>query len=95
MKLIKKRSYQNALKTILLYIAKDSKNNAINFKNKLNKVTSNLNYMPYKYPHSDLSKNENVRSLAFKGYTILYYIDENKNQTVVFDIFKWINKEKD
>lgn len=42
------------------------------------------------YRKSNYADNENIRDLIFKGYTIVYEI--KKNELLILDIFKWINK---
>ena len=40
----------------------------------------------------DLVDDEDIRDYIFKGYTISYLIDNEKNQIALLDIFKWVNK---
>jgi len=84
--------FDNSLKNIVLYIAKDSKNRAHNYKNELKNKINNLENNPYKYRQSLYYNDENIRDLIFKGYTIPYFIDNKTNQIIILDIFKWINK---
>jgi len=48
MKIIRKKEYTTSLKSILSFIAKDSKNRALNFKNQLDDKIDNL----YKFRQS-------------------------------------------
>ncbi len=48
--------------------------------------------MPYKYRESFYYVNQNIRDMVFKGYTVPYLIDNDNNQIVILDIFKWVNK---
>ncbi|UCN01581.1 hypothetical protein LCX93_11680 [Sulfurimonas sp. SWIR-19] len=50
-----------------------------------------LNF-PYKSRKFLYHDDENIRDYIFKGYTIPYLIDNNKNKIVLLDIFKWKNK---
>jgi len=45
--------------------------------------------MPYKYRKSYYYDDENIRDFIFKGYTIPYLIDKQKDLLVVLDIFKY------
>jgi len=93
MKILRKQEYSTALKIILKYISKDSKNRAFNFKNQLDKKINNLNNFPHKFQKYKLHDDENVRNMTFKGYSIIYFIEEDKDRISVIDIFKWIDKD--
>ena len=93
MQIIQDSTFENELKKILRYIATDSKIKAKKFNNLLFQKIKNLTYMPYKYRKSIYYNSDNVRDLIFKGYTVPYLIDEDKEQIVVLDIFKWIDKQ--
>ena len=94
MKILKSKQFQQSLRSIVLFIAKDSKNRAMNFKNTLHTYLEDLNNMPYKYRKSLYHDSENIRDLIFKGYTIPYIINEEKDVILILDIFKWIDKEQ-
>lgn len=82
-------TFDDNLLSILKYIAKNSPQNAKDFKNKLDKKIKNIPNMPLKARKSFYFDDINVRDLIFKGYTIPYYIDENLSIIVIIDIFKW------
>jgi plasmid stabilization system protein ParE len=42
---------------------------------------------PYKFRKSKWFNDERVRDMIFKGYTIPYYVQDDK--IVILDIFKW------
>jgi len=63
--------FKKNLKNILIYISRDKKVAAVNFKNNLKKLIQNLKFMPYKYRKSYFYDDENIRDLIFKGYVIL------------------------
>ncbi len=90
--IIRKREYLTALKSILLFIAKDSKNRALNFKNQVDNKINNLVNFPYKFQQSKNHKDENVRDMIFKGYTITYLIEDDKDRISVLDIYKLVEK---
>ncbi|MDF1877043.1 type II toxin-antitoxin system RelE/ParE family toxin [Sulfurimonas sp. SAG-AH-194-L11] len=93
MRILRKREYQQTLKVILKFISKDSKNRAINFKNQLDNKINNLDNFPYKFKQSRLHDDVNVRDMTFKGYSIIYFVEEEKDRISVVDIFKWIDKD--
>ena len=74
------------------YIADDSVNSANEFKNQLRKLIETLEDNPYRYRQSLHYDNENVRDLIFKGYTIPYLVNTDKDLIIVLDIFKWMNR---
>ena len=89
MQIIKDELFKENLKTVLKYIAQDSKAKASKFNRQLFKQVSNLDNMPFKFRQSIYYTNENIRDLIFKGYTIPYLVDEEKELIVVLDIFKY------
>jgi len=93
MKILRKKEYTTALKIIIKYISKDSKNRALNFKNQLDKQVNNLDNFPYKFRQSKHHSDKNVRDMTFKGYSIIYFVEEDKDRISVVDIFKWVDKD--
>jgi plasmid stabilization system protein ParE len=91
--ILRKKEYSTALKRILKYISKDSKNRALNFRSQLDKKINNLDNFPFKFRQSRLHSDENVRDMTFKGYSIIYFVEEAKDRISVVDIFKWIEKD--
>jgi len=89
---IRKREYLNELKKILSFISLDSANRARVFKKQLDLRVDNLSCFPYKYRKSLHHQNENVRDLIYKGYTIVYRINQKSESIEVIDIFKWVDK---
>jgi len=45
--------------------------------------------MPYSNRKSMFFNNENIRDLVFKGYVIVYKIDEQEEEIVVFGFYKY------
>lgn len=93
MQIIYNSTFRKNFSLIWQYISKDSSNKANNFKSSLKyAIEKNLSNFPYKYRKSFYYDSENVRDYIFKGYTITYLIDNEKNQIVILDIFKWSNR---
>ena len=92
MEIIKRDDFSIALDNILDYISRDGVNYAIKFNRKLEKAINNIPNFPYKSRKSWYHDDENIRDYIFKGYTIPYLIDNDKNQIALLDIFKWVNK---
>ena len=92
MLIVRKKEYLTALKIIMLFIAKDSRNRALNFKSQLDNKINNLVNFPYKFKESRNHTDENVRDMIFKGYTITYLVEDEKNRISILDIYKWVDK---
>jgi len=92
MTILRKKEYLLALKVIILFILKDSKNRVFEFKNKLDEQVNNLVNFPYKFVQSKNHDDEHVRDMTFKGYTITYFIEEEKDRISILDVYKWIDK---
>ena len=92
MNILLDETFEFSLKDIVSYIAKDSKNRAILFHTTLTNKIHGLSTFPYKYRKSFHYDDDRVRDLIFKGYTIPYLIDEQKETIIILDIFKWMNK---
>ena len=93
MKILRKREYTTALKVIIKYISKDSKNRALHFKSQLDNKINDLSNFPFKFRKSRLHSDENVRDMTFKGYSIIYFVEEDRNRISIVDIFKWVEKD--
>jgi len=84
--------FEEMLITILSHIMKDSVDASIDFEEELLEHLADLTYFPYKFRASLYYDDKNIRDYVFKGYTIPYLIDEEKDVIVVLDIFKWVEK---
>ena len=67
----------------------DNKSNAKNFKNELIKKVNDLLNMPFKFWQSIYFEDENIRDLIFKGYTIVYKIDERQEIITIIGMKKY------
>ena len=79
-------------KNVWDYISTDSIPSANRFKDQLQRKIETIPNFPYKSRKSFYYEDENIRDYIFKGYTVPYLIDTDKNQITILDIFKWINK---
>ena len=91
MTIVKSKIFEIELENIVLYIAKDSKIRALKFQKVLMQNLNQLSIMPKKFRKSIYYNDVNVRDYIFKGYTIPYLINYDKNELVILDIFKWSN----
>jgi len=91
MQIQRTKEYQSELRTILRYIAKDKLSASINFKQELNKQILDIPNFLYKHRESIYFNDKNLRDMIFKGYTLNYEIDLNRNTIFILSIF---NKNK-
>ncbi|NEW61382.1 type II toxin-antitoxin system RelE/ParE family toxin [Sulfurovum sp. bin170] len=77
------------MNAVLDYISYDSKYRANRFRDELKTKIEALVFMPYKFKQSIYFDDENIRDLVFKGYTIPYKIDEEKNRITIIGINKY------
>ncbi|MCF6205599.1 MAG: type II toxin-antitoxin system RelE/ParE family toxin [Sulfurovum sp.] len=94
MKLVKDDLFTRQLSSVILYIAKDSKSRARQFRSELQRGLETLIDFPYRCRRSIYYEDEAIRDYIFKGYTIPYLVDKEYDVIVLLDIFKWIDKER-
>jgi len=77
------------------YIAQDKPGAARKFKNDILKLCKKLPDHPFKHRPSVYFENKQIRDLIFKGYVVVYEVDEGKNLISVFAMIKHEGKIKD
>jgi len=83
-------TFAEPLLAILKNITKDKKSAAKKFKNDLKEKIDLLRDEPFMCRQSHYFQDKAYRDLTFKGYTIIYKIE---NETIkILDIFKWQNR---
>lgn len=85
------KRYNNNLFQILDFIAQDKFSASENFKSELDELINNLPTFPYKFKKSSYFDNDNIRDMVYKGYTIIYRVNLEKNS---IDIIRIFNKNK-
>ena len=55
----------------------------------MDKQIATIPDMPYKCKKSIYFDDDNIRDLIFKGYTIVYKVDESKEQITIIGIQKY------
>ncbi len=73
-----KASFVKRFETQLRFIANDSPQSALKFKNELLKQIRSLSDYPLKCRKSIYFDDESIRDLVYKGYTIVYCINQDK-----------------
>jgi len=91
MTIIETEDYLNALKEVLVYIAKDKKSAAIQFRKELKKKIENLKDFPFIYRVSIYFEDEYIRDLMHKGYTVPYEVDLEYKTISIIGITKYKN----
>lgn len=86
-----KKTFENQLLQIVNYIAKDKIEASINFANELEELIFLIPNNPFKYKPSVYFDNKNIRDMTYKGYTINYKVNFEKDLIEVLRIF---NKNK-
>ena len=76
------------LKSQIYYLSKDKPVAARKFKNDLLRNIQKDLKQPFLFKKSRYYNDENIRDYVFKGYTIIYYIDEAENSVSVFGLIK-------
>jgi len=91
MKINRSIRYKKGLFKILEFIAQDKVNASENFLNELDERINDLINFPFKYRKSIYFDNENIRDMVYKGYTIVYRVDLERDK---IDILRIFNKNK-
>lgn len=63
---------------VYTFIALDSIDMALKFKNELKKSIENISSMPYKNRKSTKINDDSIRELVFKTYVVPYKIEQNE-----------------
>ena len=79
--------YKNNLFQILDYIAQDKLSASENFLNELDKLINNLSNFPFKFRKSKYFDDDNIRDMIYKGYTVVYRVNETKNSIDIVRVF--------
>jgi plasmid stabilization system protein ParE len=87
MQIVYRQTFEFNLLHIIDFIATDKPIASVNFANELEKLIFNLPNFPYKNRQSIYFNDENIRDMVFKGYTIVYKINIQKNLIEILDIF--------
>ena len=94
MKIEFRDSFVDKLNRQVSYISEDKPGAARKFKNDLIEKIRKLVDHPYKNRRSIYFENDQIRDLTFKGYTIVYKVDNQKKMISVFALIKHEKKLK-
>ena len=90
MKIKFKKSFVKKLQKQVSYISKYSKTNAIQFRTELINEINKLKKFPYICRKSIYCDDENIRDLIFKGYCIVYKINQQEDYIEIFALTKYM-----
>ena len=86
------KSFRGKLNEQVEYIAKDKPGAARKFKSDVLKRIKDIPSMPYACRRSIFFDREDIRDLVFKGYIIVYKVDETEDMITVFGFSKYQDK---
>jgi plasmid stabilization system protein ParE len=86
------KSFRDKLNDQVDYIARDKPASARKFKSDVIKRIKGIPRMPYANRKSIFFDREDIRDLIFKGYVIVYKIDDDKK---IIDVFGFTKYEDD
>ena len=89
MKILYEPRFVNDFHQIWNFIASDSISRANSFKRTLKQQIEDLSDMPYRCRKSIYFDDESIRDLVFKGYIIVYKVDESTDAILVLGITKY------
>ena len=75
------------LEIIVTFIAQDSVNRALKFFDEIIAKINNIPANPYTHRKRKSLNDENTRELIYKGYTVPFFIDKEKNKVIILGIF--------
>ena len=87
MNIVYNSTFKSELKNILAYIAKDKPSASLNFKNELKHSIDAIPDNPFQYRPSFYFNDKNMRDMTFKGYTVVYEVNFEKNCIEFLKIF--------
>lgn len=89
MKIKFKSTFTDRLERQVRYIAHDSPSRARKFKNDLLKRIKKIPKHPYSYRKSIYFDENSIRDLIFKGYCIVFRVNESENSIEIFGFTKY------
>jgi plasmid stabilization system protein ParE len=92
MKLRILKSFRDKLNEQVEYIAKDKPGAARKFKTDVLNRIKEIPSMPFAFRRSIFIDREDIRDLVFKGYIIVYKVDESEGVITVFGFSKYQNQ---
>ncbi len=92
MKIRLSESFRKKFRKQIEFIANDKRVAARKFRSDILSRIEEIPKMPFKNKRSVYYNDDLIRELTFKGYTIIYKVDEINNEIVVFGFIKYEEK---
>jgi plasmid stabilization system protein ParE len=86
-KIVESGQFRDELRTIAFYIREDKPSSALSFVKGLKERIALLTDFPYQSKKSIYFDDEQIRDMIYKGYTVVYEVDEQKERIVLLSIF--------
>ena len=88
MKILFTEDFKENLKEILKFIKQGSKDRAYTFRDSLKNEIIKIPERPYSYRENLTMKDTQLRDLIFKGYVVVFVIDEGEQTITIISIYK-------
>ena len=85
------KTFKDKLNRQIEYIARDKPHAARKFKSELLKCIKEIPLMPYKNRKSIFFDRNDIRDLIYKGYIVVYKINQTEHSIEVFGFTKFEN----
>ncbi|MGM0648921.1 MAG: type II toxin-antitoxin system RelE/ParE family toxin [Bacteroidota bacterium] len=95
MKIKFKSTFTNRLERQVSYIVYDSPSRARRFKNDLLEQIKKIPNHPYSFRKSIYFNDNSIRDLIFKGYCIVFRVNESENSIEIFGFTKYQENSTD
>ena len=89
MKILFTDDFKENLIEILKFIKQDSQDHAYNFRDSLKNEIMKTPERPYSYRENLTMKDTQVRDLVFKGYVVVFVIEEREQTITIISIYKY------
>lgn len=89
MKLRITRKFSNKLNAQVDYIAQDKPSAARKFKTDILQQIRQIPVMPFRHRKSIFFNQEEIRELVFKGYLVVYRVNQEQEEIEVFGFIKY------
>jgi len=89
MKIIITESFKERLEKQVAFIAADSPSRSRKFKNDIIRAIHKILPKPFKHRQSIYFEDPNIRDLIFKGYTVVFRVNQEKDVIEVFGFVKY------
>jgi plasmid stabilization system protein ParE len=87
LKIVESGQFKDELRAIAFYIREDKPSSSLSFVKGLKEKIDLLTDFPYQSKKSIYFDDEQIRDMVYKGYTVVYEVDEQEERIVLLSIF--------